>query len=243
MQYMGGKARIAKQIAEVMLSRTDRRGTYLEPFLGGCNVLPEMAPHFAWKVASDAMADVAMLWAAIRDGWEPPDFVAREQYSALRDAEPSALRGFVGFGCSFGGKWFGGYGAQRVDAKHPTGHVSHGSAKCARLARSSLLGVAIDQSDYRRYQPGAGVVAYCDPPYAGTTPYKGAPEWNAQAFWATMRAWVDNGATVFVSEYSAPSDWASVWSKTANVGSLKKDGNAAPVTEHLFMHESQAGRR
>ena len=45
-------------------------------------------------------------------------------------------------------------------------------------------------------------MVYADPPYAKTTGYKGGFEHGE--FWRTMSHWVDIGATVFVSEYTAP---------------------------------------
>ena len=44
-------------------------------------------------------------------GYELPDSISKEQYDYIRTHkdEDHVLTGFVGFGCSFGGKWFGGY--------------------------------------------------------------------------------------------------------------------------------------
>ena len=43
----------------------------------------------------------------VQAGYELPETITEEQYQAIRankDADP-VLAGFVGFGCSFGGKW------------------------------------------------------------------------------------------------------------------------------------------
>ena len=74
---------------------------------------------------------------------------------------------------------------------------------------------------------------YCDPPYANTTPYAGAPVWDAAAFWATMHQWSALGASVFVSEYAAPDPWRCVWSSEQRA-SLKATDNQTFVTEKLF---------
>ncbi len=237
-QYMGGKARIAKDLARVMLEIAPQRDVYLEPFLGGCHVLPQMAPHFDLSIATDVMPDVAILWRdALAGAFVPPTEVTREQYAGLRHAEPSALRGFVGFGCSFGGRFFEGY-ASNARGSDFVAPAARGIER--KLSTVTASRTVIREQDYRDHEPAPGTVVYCDPPYAGTKPFSGAPLWDAEAFWATMREWVERGAVVFVSEYAAPRGWVSVWTKTANVGSLKRDGNAAPVTEHLFVHESQA---
>lgn len=234
MQYMGGKARIAKDLARTMLSLTAQRGVYLEPFLGGCHVLPLMAPHFELSIASDAMPDVAMLWRDALAGWVPPPTeVSRDLYVQLRHSEPSALRAFVGFGCSFGGKWFGGYATNARGDDFVAAAARGLARKVASLDQARTI---IREQDYRDHTPAADTVIYCDPPYAGTTAYSGAPQWDAIEFWKTAEAWARGGAIVFVSEYAAPEGWSSVWTKTAAVGSLKKDGNAAPITEHLFAY-------
>lgn len=237
MQYMGGKGRAAPHIARAMLeARADCRA-YLEPFLGGCYVLPHMAPHFTHSTACDVVPDVVMLWQDAMHGWEPPSLVTREQYDMLRDAEPSALRAFVGFGCSFGGKWWGGY------APHNPGHG--GGAETARrgvIRKAAALNpsrVTIALRDYAEHNPGPDTLVYCDPPYAGTTAYKGAPTWDTEAFWTRAREWVANGARVFVSEYAAPDDWRTAWERQ-QPASLAKGSNSGTVTERLFVHESQA---
>ena len=48
---------------------------------------------------------------AVKHGYDLPESVSEQEYKYIRehkDDDP-ALAGFVGFGCSFGGKWFGGY--------------------------------------------------------------------------------------------------------------------------------------
>lgn len=61
--------------------------------------------------ASDAHEDLILMWQALMRGeTEPFADVTEAEYSALKTAPPSARRGFVGFGASFGGGWFNGYG-------------------------------------------------------------------------------------------------------------------------------------
>ena len=44
------------------------------------------------------------------------DNLSKEEYYYIKEHkdENKVLTGFVGFGCSFGGKWFGGYARNRV---------------------------------------------------------------------------------------------------------------------------------
>ena len=51
------------------------------------------------------------MWKALQNGWIPPNDISEEEYKYIRENknENMALTSFVGFGCSFAGKWFGGY--------------------------------------------------------------------------------------------------------------------------------------
>ncbi len=233
MQYMGGKARIAGELETVMLSLSSDRDAYLEPFVGAAWVLARMAPHFKYVAAGDVMPDLIELWTATQLGWMPPTTLTREKYAELRTAEPSALRAFAGFGCSFGGKWFGGY------ASNGRGDDFAGAARRGIMRKvPALAEVRFRQCGYDKWKfDPSRVVIYCDPPYAGTTVYAGAEPWDADRFWVWAEKVSRAGALVFVSEYAAPVGWVSVWSKTIK-GSLSADTNTAVVTEQLFKLET-----
>lgn len=234
MQYMGGKGRIAKILAKVMLPLCRGRDGYLEPFVGGGYTFSEMGPHFQYRAAGDVMPDVVLYWKAVANGWLPPERITREEYAELRYAEPSALRAFAGFGCSFGGKWFAGYASQTVDARHPHGHTSVGSRKSTVKKAQAFTGATIRHCGYEawKFNP-TRVVVYCDPPYAGTTTYSGTDGWDVDRFWEWARVCSESGALVFVSEYAAPGGWEPIWSRSVK-GSLAAHNNTAAVTEHLF---------
>ncbi len=231
MQYMGGKGRIASRLADVILSFKGETHTYIEPFIGGGFIFHKVAPHFDVAIGSDAMPDLVLLWQSVKNGWVPPQRVSREQYAELRHAEPSALRAFAGFGCSFGGKWFGGY------ASNKRGDDFAGAAGRGIEIKRQGFGdnTRIVLKDYRDHAPGHGCLVYCDPPYAGTTPYSGAPSWDAEEFWRTAEKWSLAGAVVLVSEYQAPEGWVPVWSAPVKQ-SLRKDSNLVEAVENLFVY-------
>jgi DNA adenine methylase len=193
-----------------MLSTTTDRVGYLEPFMGACSVLTAMAPHFSAPAAGDVHPDLVMMWQAMQRGWAPPQEMTRERYAWLRNQGPSPERAFAGFGCSFSGRWFGGLDATPGRARRGSKTAAVICASALERKRPALTSVFIVQADYRKWNPGPGVVVYCDPPYAGTTGY-GTGGWDVDQFWVTARQWAANGATVFVSEYSAPDDVECVW--------------------------------
>lgn len=243
MQYMGGKARVARHIVATILEDTPNRTNWFEPFVGGGNVLEHAAPHFERSVAMDAHEDLILMWRAVNDGWDPPEFVSREQYAELRHAAPSALRGYAGFGASFGGKWFGGYGVSRIDRKHPHAEVCRSShpavIRQARVFRSNS--VVFRHGLFGSLTPPPGTVVYCDPPYAGTTGYS-TGGFDRALFYKTLVLWAASGCDVYLSEYSLPDEVPPkvVWSREKRVA-LKADDNRGAATEKLFKIEGTEG--
>lgn len=235
MQYLGGKARIAKKIAAKILEIVppEHRLEYLEPFLGGANAFEHIAPHFEKAYAGDVHEDLILMWQAVARGWVPPEVVTEAEHRALKKAAPSALRGFVGFGCSFGASWFSGYAG-----------VCSRKGRGAATSRRSLItqrdviarAVSIVQVSYLDWPVVPGIVLYCDPPYAGTCGYKGTAPFDHTYFWARMQDWVDAGSYVFVSEYSAPSDWPCILA-VSKVRGIDATGHV--TTERLFFKGPQ----
>lgn len=234
MRYLGGKTRLAKPIAEVIASMAEGRTTYVEPFMGGCSVLAEVAPKFDRVIGADLMPDLVMMWREAQNGWVPPTSVTEDEYQAIRRAEPSEIRGFIGFACSFGAKWFGGYAR---DPKGGTNYAAQGSRAVQRKA-AKLRGVEIRLSDYRALSDviGPDTVVYADPPYANTTGYSATGSFDHEEFWRTMDEWVERGARVLVSEFQAPSHWREVWSVERH-SSVALNSTGARAVDKVFTRE------
>jgi DNA adenine methylase len=229
-QYLGGKSRIARQIANVILDSTEDRQLYIEPFVGGGSVAAEMVPHFETARLSDASPDLIELWQALQSGWEPPESLGEDEYRELRNAPPGALRSFAGYGCSFGGKWFGGY------ARNSRGDNFAGQARNSLIRKiGKMPEAAFCLSDYRDMPVSYGSVVYLDPPYAGTTGYTQAGSFDSPAFWDWARA-CSADASVFVSEYSAPEDWIPVWEGRPQA-SLRLGFQSERVIERLWVYD------
>ena len=233
MRYLGGKSRLAKSISETILSNTDRRARFIEPMVGGGNILPIMAKHFDECVASDIHEDLILMWKSVSEAWIPPENISEEEYQAQRDAEPSALRGFVGFGATFGGKWFGGYARDRTGRRNLVKEAQKSTLKKAEQFKEGK--VTFLNSSYDEIEVSCGDVVYLDPPYTGTTTYKGTPSFDHEKFWRVLDTWVAKGAHVFVSEFSAPDDWTVVWEKErlARLGG-HDEGKHRKETDKLF---------
>ncbi len=237
MIYLGGKSKLASEISLEILSRVpDKRGVYLEPFIGGGSMYAKLAPAFDTCHAGDTHEDLILMWSAFANGWTP-GLITEETYNALKRSHPSALRGFVGFACSFGAKWFGGWARNTKcgeDRDYQASVIAN--AKIAKYLPPNRPG-SLKCQPYYDWEVTAETVAYCDPPYRYSQAYSGKT-FDSDEFWFTMTSWVKIGASVFVSEYSAPADWVPVLTLKHNL-SVAGGMGVAHEREKLFVHVTQ----
>jgi DNA adenine methylase len=236
MQYMGGKAHIAKRLIKAILNDTAERGMWYEPFVGGGNVLEAAAPYFDTVQASDIHEDLILMWQEGMDGWTPPSFVSREEYETLRNATPSANRGYAGFGASFGGKWFGGYGITKIDKKHPNAEICRSSYKTVSRQLNIFIENDIEfyHADFNDIGLPPNCVVYCDPPYRNTMPYS-TGSFRYSLFYSKIREWANSGCIVYVSEMQLPDflHTRTVW-ESSKRNFMDASGNSSLRIEKLF---------
>lgn len=232
MKYMGSKARHAKELLPIILKDRQEGQWYVEPFVGGANVIDKVVGN---RIGADSNLDLIILLKAMsmRDYWVPPFKVSEEEYKAAKSCNQSVLRSYIGFGLSYGGKWFGGYRRDKIGKRD----YSLEAYKNYMIQAPRLHGVDFRHSDYTELTIPDRSIIYCDPPYAGTTKYA-TGGFNHDKFWQWCRDKVKEGHKVFVSEYSAPDDFISVWEKRVN-NTLAKDTGSKQGVEKLFVHRSQ----
>ncbi len=241
MKYMGSKRRLAKHIAPIIQGfiESSQAKTYIEPFVGGANMMEHIECEY--RIGTDSHPYLIALLKAVQGGWCPPKFVTETQYHLIKnhpDGYPDELVGFVGFGCSYSGKWWGGY-ARNIRKDAPNAEVLNRTTRnyCDESRRNilkqfnAIQGVNFHCQSYLETFRHKNAVIYCDPPYQGATAYKtkfSHPEfWN----WCRLQA-VDN--TVLVSEYVAPSFCTDlIWQKEIT-SSLRKDTGGKKGVEKLF---------
>ena len=171
------------------------------------------------------------MWKGLQDGWRPPEIITQDEYYYIKEHkdENPALTGFVGFGCSFGGKWFGGLAKNKK-----------GDNYCSRAERSllkdfeGLKDATFLCKDYREVEIPDGSVIYCDPPYAGTTKYT-TGDFNHEEFWEYMRE-LSKRCIVFISEQTAPEDFKPIWQKEITRMLDYNKNNQFIKTEKLFVY-------
>lgn len=239
MKYMGSKNRIASEILPIILkNRTDEQW-YVEPFCGGCNTLDKVEGK---RIGNDFNTYLILMWQAIQKGWIPPTNITKDDYSQIKKEKhlfSPALVGWVGIGCSYSGKWFGGYAGKTNTKIGTVRDYILESQKAIIKQKDGLIDVVFYNLSYNKLIIPNNSIVYCDPPYEGTTKYEN--DFDHKKFWDWCRDMIGSGHKVFVSEYNAPDDFVCVWQKQikSSLSANGKIGGSKKSIEKLFIHESQ----
>lgn len=237
--------------------------------------------------ANDGHPAAVCLLRSVGAGWDPPDEMSEDEYRSIKeralasardcaacqvrcwpaehtcDGSRDPLVGFAGFGVSFGGKYFAGYGG-RVRTRHrgkanPWSQVRC-SANALRKIREPLSRVTFHVGDYRSLPERLGVLAgdcwYWDKPYTGTEQYRGVPGNGClcglcgkgkggavfcdTAFWQRQDALAKTpGVDVLVSEFLAPAHWRKLWStvRRQEMRDGQNGSGQAPKEDCVFVRE------
>lgn len=228
---MGSKNKIAKYLLPHILKNRKPNQAYVEPFTGGANMIDKVD---GVRIGGELNEYIVAMWLALLDGWIPRIDYTREEYKFIRQNPDidKQLTGWMGTSCSYSGKWFGGH-LSGVTTKAGERNYQIEAFNNVMEQLPQLLDVCFIPSPYDElFIPDQSII-YCDPPYKGTTGYK--DKFNHDKFYQWCRE-MANDNQLFISEYTAPDDFISVWSKTVNVHLSTKCNNNI---EQLFIHESQ----
>lgn len=230
-KYTGSKSSHADEILKVVLAKRRRGQHYIEPFIGGANVFVKVPHKDGPRIGADLNGFMIALHRALAAGWKPPTTMTEAQFNDIRDHQdkhPPELVAFAATGCTFGSMWFSTFVTENEVAG--AGYVSGTRAKtegmggnrCGQSARSCLRdapflkGAKFIHSSYDQLDIPPRSLIYCDPPYVSTVGYEGSAQsiavgeqgeknvWRAYKFWRWADQKVDEGHTVFVSEYAGP---------------------------------------
>lgn len=246
MQYYGGKAKTARYIAPIIneIKHFNNIQWTIEPFCGACNITYRLDGDI---IAADNNPYVIAMWQALQRGWIPPDTITKNQYDAIKknkDVFPKELIGFVGHGCTFGGRWFAGYGKQD---KRP-GHKSYCiRAKLNTLKRiKTMKSITFIECDYEKAPlPCVPCIIYCDPPYYHTSAAGYYDKhWDHRHFYAWCDKLVEIGHIVLISDSKAPIDFVPIWQKqfTRCLKCGKNNTENKKTTELLCAHVTQLNK-
>lgn len=237
MRYQGGKSRIAKSIADILTKvgekekyNNNKSLDFISLFCGSC-VIESKVDNFDKIICNDKHTYLIEMFKGLQNGYELPDEISKEQYVYIKKNKDldKVLTGFVGFGCSFGGKWFGGYAKSKTNTNYALQ-----SKKSLLKDMATLMDVEFICSDYREVELPKDCVIYADPPYNNTTGY-GKEKFNSEEFWKYARN-TSKEHLMFVSEQTAPDDFVSIWERPFTRTLDVNKQNQFKVTEKLFIH-------
>ena len=228
------RAELLRQLRK--LSERESNTTFVSLFCGSCAVEVKLASTFDTVVCNDNHKYLIALYQALQNGYDPPVYITEDEYKRVRSnlyKETPEYVGLVGFGSSFGGKWFGGYGK----SKKPNGEIRWHSEETKRALERDmkyLQNVKFTCLDYHDVPIPKHSVVYADPPYANTTTYQGQ-KFNTYEFWEYMRE-ISKDNQVYISELTAPDDFECIWEKPFTRTLDRNKENQFKVTEKLFTY-------
>ena len=253
MQYQGGKYIISSDVARIIGGGTNQfeisrwkiknserisashegghnRNVLVSLFCGACNVEAKVKGYDE-IICNDNQPYLIALFKALQDGYELPEIITEEDYHYVKDHkdENPALTGFVGFACSFGGKWFGGYARDKAQVNY----ALRGKKSLAQKMKG-LMDAKFTCLDYRDVELPDGCVIYADPPYANTTKYANQ-DFDTESFWEYMRK-ISKNHIVYISELNAPDDFVAIWQKEIRRILDVNKNNQFKSTEKLYVH-------
>ena len=218
---MGSKARFAKEMLPIILKGRTIDQYYVEPFCGGMNMICEVNGN---RIANDIHYHLIQMWRELVGGWIPKK-ITKEEYSEVRTDQskyPAYFVGWVGFNCSYSGKWFGGFAGETNTKIGTVRDYQNEATNNVAKQVEKMKGVTFQNKPYYELELPPNSIVYCDPPYEGTSKYK-VDNFDHERFWQWCREMATKGHTLFVSEYNAHTDFECVWQKEAK-SSLSANG-------------------
>lgn len=256
MIYQGGKYFLSKDIERILLEQVATSPIqvdgYVEAFCGALSVMVRMSSHFEKCYAYDTHEDLIELWKEVKaDTFIPPLTCDEQTYLSIKGLpSPNAMKAFIGFGLSFGGKYFSGYAPKYTNGKK-VDFLQSVKNSIGKI-RPRIQNVEFDCVSYETLNP-INKIIYCDPPYKNNrfpVKYRNKTKeydtFDTERFWEVMREWSKNNIVV-ISEVEAPADFEVIFEKKKyrSISQSKKtrykNDTEKYVSEKLFILRQQGG--
>ena len=234
---MGSKRLYTKKVLPIILRDRRKYSAYVEPFVGGANMIKTVAGML--RIASDVNPYVIQAITSIRDESEllpknNKEFTEND-YNKLKLSDEYKYKGFAGFSYSFGGKWLGGWARGKKANGISRDYVAE-NYRSAQIQSKKIQGIDFKCCSYAELKIPENSLIYCDPPYRDTTKYKTKQNFDHEKFYRWCVCQSKKGHTVFVSEYNMPADFKLVWkSKILCFLDKSKKSKSRSRTEKLFV--------
>lgn len=235
MKYMGSKNRIAKHILPIMLKYRTPEMTWVEPFVGGANMIDKVEGK---RIGNDYNEYLIEMWKALQNGWTPPDFIEKDEHKhivANKQEYDKQLVGWATTACTYSGSGCGFAGVVKTKVGTVRNYQTE-AIKNLNKQMPKLDNVYFTHGSYQDLEIPPNSLIYCDPPYENTSGYKNVGSFDHEAFWQWCRDKGSEGHKVFISEYNAPNDFECLWEGNfkSSLSANGKSGGNKNSTERLF---------
>ena len=210
MQYMGSKRRIAKEILPIILKDRQLNQWYVEPFVGGGNLIENVSGHCIG--ADNNKYIIALLKYVQNNDLNNIEYIDEEKYMHIKynkDLYDDYIVGFAGFGLGFGARFFRGFARDKKKGRDFFRETLNNLKK----QQEKIKHINFIHSDYKDLNIPDNSIIYCDPPYKGTERYW-KQKFNYEEFYEWCIKKHNEGHKVFISEYEMPENrFKSIWEK------------------------------
>ena len=224
MRYLGSKRLLFKHIAPITLKNRKPGQTWVEPFVGGANMIDKIDGK---RIGGDVNKYLIALLKEMQNPLFDPLYIDETLYNDIKNCPflyPDWVVGFAGFCLSFGAKWFGGWSRDILNSDYGL------RAQRSVLAQSKLIkDIEFYNCEYFDLPIPPNSLIYCDPPYEKVTGYK--VKFDHPKFWQWCRDKSNEGHDIYISEYQAPEDFICLLEIEQNRG-----GHGKASVERLFTY-------
>lgn len=233
MQYFGGKQRIAKPLSEFLNAQMESGQVFVDLFCGSCNVVSNIRQDVE-RYANDKNKYLPTLFSQLQKGMVLPTSVSEEFYQEVKQLPDSslenmAIKAFIGFGCSFAGKWWGGYARGGEGRDYALNAYNSTMKKMSKMRDVKFINM-----DYYDFICPKGALVYCDIPYKNTTQYSAVGEFDHDKFYSWVKDQVD--CRILISEYkrNVPAGAEIIWEYSSKKDIRNSLGKQENTIEVLF---------
>jgi len=233
MRYMGSKRLLAKHILPIMLKDRLPSQTYVEPFVGGANILDKVTGS---RLACDVSKETILALQYIQDIKNQSDFPTNRNNFGEGDYKQAKIEAktnktlrnsYIGYALSYAGQYYTCFVKDKINKRDYVNEAYRNALKQSKLIQD----VSLVCCDYSELAIPDNSIVYCDIPYKGTAKYK-TPDFDYEKFYSWC---LENKHKyiIYISEYAMPKEFLLLWSKEVN-SSLTADTGGKKAVEKLF---------